>query len=88
MLNLRPSCRQGKAERQRVPSQQLGNPALEAAVLIWGSQGDLFSSGRENRKIIEYILHTKEAGIFKFMCTAACTSEELQLTDVFFPKIV
>lgn len=66
VLNFRPSCGQGKAERQRVSGQQLGLCGAQRWRLLYlsgGSQGDLFSSGRENWKIIVYIPHTKEAGI-------------------------
>lgn len=93
MLNLRRSCRGGKAAGQRVPSQQLGLCATQRWRLLYlsgGSQGDLFSSGRENRKVIEYMLHTKEAEVFQAlqMRTAVCISEGLHLKDVFFSKIV
>lgn len=72
-LNLKPSCRGGKAERLRAPSQQLGPCVTQRWRLLYlsgGAQGDLFSSGRENRKIIEYILHTKQT--WKFQVHVHC----------------
>lgn len=88
-LNLKPSCRGGKGWRLRVSSQQLGPCVTQRWRLLYlsgGAQGDLFSSGRENRKIIVHTAYQADTEVSSSCALLRAHLKGLQRTDVFFSK--